>query len=59
MANATAQTTAEKLVDLDVREAQLLARLATKLPAPYRRFAKMALANIAEQRARLLAQVVA
>lgn len=55
--NATT-TTAEKLAELDAREAQLRARLATKLPAPYRRFAQMALANIAEQRAALLAQAV-
>lgn len=53
MNTATATTTADKLAELAAREAQLRMRLQTKLPAAYRKFAKMALANIAAVRAQL------
>lgn len=50
----TKMTRTEKLAELDARERQLRQKLATKLPAPIRKFARMALDNIAVERRRLL-----
>jgi hypothetical protein len=53
MGTMTPQTKADKLADLDRREQELRVRLRTKLPAPIRRFALMALEHIRLERIRV------